>query len=125
MVKNTWTEPSDFKPLAYYHSERDLVYVLIRNCMVTRVTVNDVIDMLEIKDPNGGEDKCVGFVIKSAKEFCIKYRLKYYGEIDLLELIDRIMLIYLCPTTYQDEIYRILALVPAHVHMERNPPQTH
>lgn len=121
MAKNTWTEPSDFKPLVYYNIERDLIYVLTRDCISTRVVVNDVLDMLETRHPNSGEDKYVGFIIKSAKEFCIKYRLKYYGDIDLLELVDRVMLIYECPTVYQDEIYRILALVPAHVQMQEKP----
>ncbi len=107
-----WGKPADFHPFAYYHRDLDFIYIMVRDCSVTEVRINEILDILEANHPEEGRPKYVGFMINSARRFCLKYGLGFEGEVDLVKLVDKVMKIYPCPIGFQDEIYRIFLQAP-------------
>ena len=95
-------------PAVVYEKDSDRVIVRTKNCTTKEVQINDALALLAVNQPAEFGTEYVGFIIFHAREFCIKHRLPYEEDVDLLHMIDAIMMNYPCSMEYQDEIYRLL-----------------
>lgn len=104
-----------FRPFAIYDGQLDRILVQIRDCSVTEKSINEVLTLLEDNYPEDSEDRYAGLAVECARQFLIKHRFPYRGQIDPADIIDAIFIIYPCPVRIQDEIYLILVQAPVFI----------
>ncbi|SRR6266446_1531766 len=60
---------ASFKPVAYFDEELDCVRVIIRDCSVTEVRINEHLTIAEDNYPTNPADRYVGFTVKGVRHF--------------------------------------------------------
>lgn len=58
-----------FKPVAYFDEQLDCVRVIIRDCSVTEVRINEYLTIAEDNYPQNPADRYVGFTVKGVRHF--------------------------------------------------------
>jgi len=85
-------ESGDFRPCAFFDVRLDCIRVIVRDCSVLEIRINEALTVLEDSYyQESGKRRYIGFTIKGAAHFCKRNGFDLSAPIDISRLLDAVL----------------------------------
>ena len=91
LLKRAAKEMGPFQPVAYYDERLDLIRVVLRDCSVLETRVSPMFTVLYDNDPQKGQSRCMGFVIKGARHLLDEWGMSGQGAYTVANLLNKVL----------------------------------